>query len=216
MKRRTLISGLLVWVLILFSFSLAGIAKANPKDPLGKWKCNSERFVLPESVDPKNSEHVKKVVQANPLRFEAHLMLGGFYASRGEYKNAVIAFEKVDNLIVDAPVSEQREYEYESMYSICLAALATQRYVEGKRDVHTLRLFQRALGMNAELLKQKNRLPRIYLCMTDIYIQLGRMDRALEYAEKGKKLCRGNREFAKELIFFGKIISTIKGSRQKK
>lgn len=216
MKPQTVIAILTVLVLTACSFTLAGFAREKTDEELKKWKCNSKRFVLPESADPRNIDHARLAVKANPMRFEAHLMLAGCYAGRGEYANAVMAFDKTDKYIVGAPIEEQREYEYESIYSICLAALGTQRYADGRCDVHTLRLFQRALGMNIELLKEKKRLPRIYMFMADIYIRIGRMNRALEYAKKGNILCNGKKEFSKEAAFFEKIISIIEGGRNRK
>lgn len=203
--------------LIFHSMILSKVDEKQKRDEktLARWKCDAPVFVLPESADPLNIEHAKLAVKANPERFEAYLILAGCYSNKKNAEKAVEAFEKVDKFIVNAPLEEQKKYEYEKLYSACLAVAAMKRCVQGDNSITTLRMFQKAAGMYPEALRKEGHLVKIFIFFTGLYLHHGKLDRAREYAVKGiKLLSEDDPDNAEDMELFKRALLEIDKKRK--
>jgi tetratricopeptide (TPR) repeat protein len=147
-------------------------------------------FAVPESFDPSNPnlEECRRMVKANPNRFEPHLLLATAFARADRLEEAIEEFRTVDEL--SSKVKDREvlaSLPYEDFYAFALVAAADKRLKQNTNDVSTLRMLQQAIGMDLSELRKNKRLAQCYMMLGTLYLKRGLYDKAIEAATAGIK-----------------------------
>lgn len=168
----------------------AGLALAADSTSLDlrEYVCTNRYFAVPESFDAinPNLEESRRLVKANPDRFEAHLILAGAFIRAGRMEDAIEEFRTVDEL--SSKVKDREvlaSLPYEDIYAFTLFAVADKRLKQNTNDVHALRMLQQVIGMDVSDLREKKRLAQCYMMMGMLYLKRGLYDKAIEVARTG-------------------------------
>ena len=192
------------------------LAADSTSPDLREYVCTNRFFAVPESFKSSNVEECRRLVKANPNRFESHLILATALAGAGQLEEAVEEFRTVDEF---ASKVNDREVlatvPYEDIYAFALAAAADKRYKQRVNDLHTLRMLQQAMGMDVSELREKKRLAQCYLMMGALYLKRGLYDQAMEVATTGIKTAQAEHH-ADFIPLFEEIMSKAKEFKKQK
>ena len=183
---------------------------------LREYVCTNRFFAVPESFNTSNVEECRRLVKANPDRFESHLLLATALSGAGQLEEAVEEFRTVDQL--SSKVNDREVLataQYEDIYAFVLAAAADKRYKQRVSDLYTLRMLQQAIAMDASALREKKRLGQAYLMMGSLYLKRGLYDKAIEVATIGIKTAELE-DHADFVPVFEEIIAKAKGFKNEK
>jgi tetratricopeptide (TPR) repeat protein len=172
--------------------SMACAADSTSPD-LREYVSTNRFFAVPEDFDPSrpNLEECRRMVKANPNRFEPHLLLATALIQAGRMEEAVAEFRTVDEL--SARVKDREvlaSLPYEDIYAFTLVAVADKRLKENTNDLSTLRLLQQAIGMDVSELRKNKRLAQCYMMLGTLYLKRGLYDKAIEVSETGIKTAK--------------------------
>jgi tetratricopeptide (TPR) repeat protein len=171
----------------IIATGMAFAADNTPPD-LREYVSTNRFFAVPESFEPSNPnlEECRRMVNANPNRFEPHLLLATAFARAGRFEEAVEEFRRVDELSSHVKDREVlASLPYEDIYAFVLFGAADKRLKQNTNDVSTLRMLQQAIGMDVSELRKNKRLAQCYMMLGTLYLKRGLYDKAIEVSTAG-------------------------------
>lgn len=167
-------------------------AEETTSPKMQKYVSTARPFELPASFDTTNEEECKLLVEANPRRFEPHLVLAMALSRNGKFDEALDEFRRADEY---ASREADREIlaalPYEDVYAFTLFAAADQRFKARTDELRALRMLQQAVAMDTSKLREMKRLAQCYMMIAGIYLKRGLYDSAIEAATKGAEVAKG-------------------------
>src|SRR5688572_29458777 len=154
----------------IIAIRLALAADSTSPD-LREYVCTNRFFAVPESFQTTNVEECRRLVKANPNRFEPHLVLATALTQIGP-EEAVEEFRIADEL--SSKVKDREvlaSLPYEDIYAFALCAAADKRLKQNTNDLSALRMLQQAIGMDLSELRKNKRLAQCYMMMGVLYLQ---------------------------------------------
>jgi tetratricopeptide (TPR) repeat protein len=158
---------------------------------LQKYISTARPFELPASFDTTDEEQCKLLVEANPKRFEARIVLAMVLSRNDKIDEALDEFRRADEFAsreVDRDILAALPYE--DVYALVLFAAAHRRFNARTDELSALRMLQQAVGMDTSKLSEKKRLAQCYMMMAGLYLKRGLYDRAIESATKGIEIAK--------------------------
>jgi tetratricopeptide (TPR) repeat protein len=204
----------------LFTIIATGMACAADRTSpdLREYVSTNRFFGVPDAFDHSNPnvEECRRMVKANPNRFEPHLLLATAFIHVGRMEEAVAEFRTVDEL--SAKVKDREvlaSLPYEDIYAFALFAVADKRLKENTNDVSTLRMLQQAIGMDVSELRKNKRLAQCYMMLGTLYLKRGLYDKAIEVSEMGMKTAKVE-DHADFVPLFEEIMAKANGFKNRK
>ena len=164
--------------------------------------CTNRFFAMPESFDLSKLDQAHMLVTANPKRFEAHLMLATSFLMNKRFEDALHEFEVLDELASQVTdVGVLAGLQYEDVYAFTLFVAAERQLKKDGNDLHTLRMFQRIVGMDNSKLEEKGLLSRCYMYISTLQMTRGAYDASIHNAKIGQRIAKQRNETGNIQLF---------------
>jgi tetratricopeptide (TPR) repeat protein len=167
------------------------VAEQATSAKLQKYVSTARPFELPDSFETTNEAQCRLLVEANPSRFEARLVLAMALSRTGKIEEALDEFKRVDEL-----ASQEHDRDilaglpYDDVYAFALVIAADRRFKKRVDDLLALRMLQQAIGMDTSKLSEMRRLSQCYMMLSALYLKRGLYDQAIESATKGIEIAK--------------------------